>query len=133
MSGERMKLICRIDRKIYACVTEDISSDEVIITSKQIAHIFEGHSEKEHSKVIERLAESVQNPDYILRDSDPRTAVVFKMFQKNDTERYRIILKLAANDPEHPKNSIITAFYISEKKWNKYLRNKTILYKRDGL
>lgn len=81
---------------------------------------------------MKRLAESIQSPDYILRDADPRTAIVFKMYSEKD-ERYRIILKLAVNDPEHPKNSVITAFYISEKKWNKYLRNKEILYKRPDL
>ena len=44
---------------------------------------------------------------------------------------YRVILRLAtSSDDKDKKNSIITAFYISEKKWNKYLRNKIILYKR---
>lgn len=124
-----MLFVCKLDRGIYSCVTEDIVSDDVIITEKQVQHIFEGHSEKEHALVIQRLAESVQAPDYILRDTDPRTAVVFKQFVV-ENERYRIILKLAADDPKHPMNSIITAFYISEKKWNKYLRNKEILYKR---
>jgi len=31
---------------------------------------------------------------------------------------------------ERKENSIIMAFHISEKKWNKYLRNKIILYKK---
>ena len=132
-SGDGVNFICKLDRSIYSCVTEDITTDEVVITSKQITHIFEGHPEEEHAKVIERLAESVQAPDYIIADPDPRTAIVFKMFVGENDERYRIILKLAGNDPEHPKNSIITAFYISEKKWNKYLRNKKVLYRRDGL
>lgn len=132
-SGGGVNFICKLDRSIYSCVTEDITTDEVVITSKQITHIFEGHPEEEHAKVIERLAESVQAPDYIIADPDPRTAIVFKMFVGENDERYRIILKLAGNDPEHPKNSIITAFYISEKKWNKYLRNKKVLYRRDGL
>lgn len=131
--GNNVNFICKIDRNIYSCVTDDITTDEVVITSKQMAHIFEGHPEKEHANVIERLSEAVQTPDYIIADSDPRTAVVLKMFTSENDERYRIIMKLAGNDPEHPKNSIITAFYISEKKWNKYLRNKIILYKRNGL
>lgn len=132
-SGDGVNFICKLDRSIYSCVMEDITTDEVVITSKQMAHIFEEHPEKEHANVIERLSEAVQVPDYIIADSAPRTAVVLKMFTSEDDERYRIIMKLAGNDPEHPKNSIITAFYISEKKWNKYLRNKIILYKRDGL
>lgn len=132
MDGEDMQYIGRIDRNTYSCIADDISTDEVIITDKQILHIFDGHPEKEHYNVLQRLTESVENPDYILRDAEPRTAIVFKCFEI-DNERYRIILKLAANDPKHPKNSIITAFYISEKKWNKYLRNKEIVYKRPDL
>lgn len=72
-----MQFVCRINRKLYSCVAKDISTDEVIITSKQIAHIFEGHAEREHANVMKRLAESIQSPDYILRDADPRTAIVF--------------------------------------------------------
>lgn len=131
--GEGVQFVCRIGRAIYSCVAKDITTDEVIITSKQVAHIFEGHTEKEHAHVVEHLAEAVRVPDYILADPVPRTAIIFKMFAGENKERYRVILKLAANDPEHPKNSIITAFYISQKKWDKYLRNKTILYKREGL
>ncbi|MBQ8506319.1 MAG: hypothetical protein IJ466_02665 [Clostridia bacterium] len=119
--------------EIYRCVARDIAIDDVVITEKQIKHIFEDHPEKEHANVIARLKAAILEPDYILKDAAPRTAVVFKQFVVQD-ERYRIILKLAAaDDPIHPLNSIITAFYISEKKWNKSLRNKTILYKRGDL
>ena len=79
------------------------------------------------------VQEAVENPDYILRDEDPRMAVVLKEYKAENEERYRVIVKLAANDPKHPKNSIITAFYISRKKWDKYLRNKEILYIRPGI
>lgn len=130
-AGGDVNYICRLDRSIYSCVSEDITTDEVVITQKQINHILEGHTEKEHARVLERLAESVQVPDFILRDHDPQTAIIFKAFEGDNEERYRVILKLATNDPQHPQNSIITAFYISEKKWNKYLRNKKILYRRE--
>ena len=130
MNKTGVSFVCRLNKGIYACVSDDISTDEVVITEKQVAHIFEGHTEKEHANVIARLAESVQFPDYILEDADPQTAVILKMFVDENEEHYRVILKLATNDPKHPLNSIITVFYISEKKWRKYLRNKKILYKR---
>lgn len=134
VGGGGVQFIGKIDRSIYSCVAEDISTDEVIITDKQIIHIFEGHGEEEHANVIQHLAAAVAEPDYILGDSDPRTAIVLKCITlAEEDERYRIILKLAADDPQHPKNSIITAFFISEKKWNKYIRNKDILYKRPEL
>ena len=132
-AGDGVRFVCNLDRSIYSCVTENITTSEVIITEKQVIHIFEGHSEAEHAKVVERLQEAVENPDYILRDEDPRTAVVLKEYKAENEERYRVIMKLAANDPKHPKNSIITVFCISRKKWDKYLRNKEILYIRPGI
>ena len=38
-----MQTIGKIDRDIYKCVTEDILTDEVVITEKQILHIKERH------------------------------------------------------------------------------------------
>lgn len=35
-----------------------------------------------------------------------------------------------ANKPEH-KNSVITFLSVNERTWNKYLRNKEILYKKE--
>ena len=131
-AGDGVRFICNLDPGIYQCVVQDIKTDEVIITEKQVVHIFEDHRETEHTRVVERLKDAVLSPDYILRDDDPRTAVILKEYREDDAH-YRVILKLAANDPKHPKNSIITAFYISRKKWNKYIRQKEILYKRIGL
>lgn len=126
-----MLYIGQIDRSVYACVASDISTEDVVITEKQVRHVFTGHPEMEHINVVERLAEALRDPDYILADNTPRTAVVFKLLIEQD-ERYRIILKLATKtDEQHPCNSVITAFYISEKKWNKYLRNKKVLYSRN--
>ena len=126
-----MLYIGRIDKAIYACVAEDISVEETVITQKQMEHIFDSHPQKAHANVMQRLSEALRDPDYILADKAPRTAVVFRQFMEGD-ERYRVILKLATKtDEQHPYNSIITAFYISEKKWNKYLRNKKVLYSRN--
>ena len=128
-----MRFICRLDRSIYSCVTEHIASDAVVITEKQAAHIFENHPQREHADVIARLSDIVRSPDYILRDDDPRIAVVLKSFQI-DGVRYRVILKLAsAEDQAHACNSILTAFFISGKKMAKYLRNKKVLYRRPGI
>ena len=123
----------KIDLRVYRVISDDIATDDVIITRKQIEHVFDGHPEKKHEKVIERLGSAVWDPDYILRDEDPQTAIVLKKYEEQG-EQYRIILKLAkAGDLKHPKNSIITAFYISEKKWKKYIRNKHVVYSRPEL
>ena len=38
-----MVTIGHIDRELYRCVAEDITTDEVIITEEQIQHIKERH------------------------------------------------------------------------------------------
>ena len=57
--------IGKLNLEIYKCVTDDIVTDEVIITDEQIAHIKE-----RHPTVYERygkyLTEIIENPDYIL-------------------------------------------------------------------
>lgn len=40
-----MHSIGKIDREIYKCITEDIRTDEVIITNNQIQHIKDRHPE----------------------------------------------------------------------------------------
>lgn len=129
-----MQSIAKLDLAIYRCVAPDLLTDEVIITAKQVQHIFQGHPQKEHAHVMQALEATISQPDYVLADShaDHRmdTAIVMKRFPKEDGG-YRVILRLATStDPAEQKNSVITASFISEKKWNKYLRNKTVLYKR---
>ena len=63
-------------------------------------------------------------PDYILEANRPHTAFVLKAFRV-DGVRFQLILRLVTvENPEGYSNSIITFLKISEKKWNKYLRNK---------
>ena len=35
----------KIDRKIYKCITDDVATDEVILTDNQLQHILERHPE----------------------------------------------------------------------------------------
>lgn len=134
LDGDRMIYIGKIDLEMYRCVASDILTDEVIITEKQIQHIFNSHPGCIHSSTLTELSTAIAEPDYILQDTQTEhisdTAIVMKKIHREDGG-CRVILRLAtSSDDEEKKNSIITAFYISEKKWNKYLRNKIILYKR---
>lgn len=122
--------IGRIDLKIYSVVFPQITTDEVILTPKQSLHMQIRHPDC-WEEVKENLSRALAQPDYILRDASFATAVVLKKIWVQG-RAYRVILRLATpSDPAEYKNSIITAFEISEKKWNKYLRNKQILYKRE--
>lgn len=124
-----MHIICKIDRSIYSVVTPQILTDEVVLTDGQLAHIKERHPQ-DYERYAPYLPELLMRPDFILEANRPHTALVLKEFHV-DGVRFQLILRLVTvNDPKGYSNSIITFLKISEKKWNKYLRNKKILYSR---
>ena len=61
-----MHIIGTLNRSIYSCVTEDICTDEVIITDKQIEQIKERHS-GDYERFHSYFADIIANPDYIFR------------------------------------------------------------------
>lgn len=122
--------IGKINIDIYKCVTEDITTDEVIITEKQIQHIKERHP-NDYEMYFNYAKEIVENPDYVLQANKPYTAFILKHIVEND-KNYQIILRLkTSDDPNEYKNSIITFLKVSDKRYNRYLRTKKILYKAE--
>lgn len=120
----------KINRDIYKCVTEDIITDEVIVTDERIQHIKERHP-NDYERFYSYLPEIIANPDYIIKANKPDTATVLKEIIDNG-EKFQLVLRLVTSkDKPEFKNSIITFLKINERTWNKYLRNKEILYKRD--
>lgn len=74
-----MHYITKIDVEKYRCITEDITTDEVIITDERIAHIEEHHPG--HYKIVEPFLKDVlENPIYILADA-PNTGLILKAVQ----------------------------------------------------
>lgn len=120
----------KINRDIYKCITEDIRTDEVIITDNQIQHIKERHP-NDYERFSEYFSEIVKEPDYIIESPKPSTALVLKEIIQAD-EKFKTVVRLAtAGDNPEYKNSIITFMKIDLKEWNRLLRNKKILYKRE--
>lgn len=105
-----------------------ITTDEVIITDERIQHIRDRHP-GHYEAVMPFLQMVIAEPDYILEDAR-NTGLVLKWIEENGT-RIQIVLRLhtSADAPGY-KNSVISAWKISESRWNNYLRNKHILYKR---
>lgn len=125
-----MKLVGKINKKIYKCITQDIVSDEVIITDVQIQHI-KDHHPNDFERFSKYFSEIVAEPDYIFRGNKPDTAVILKEII-DAGERFQTILRLCTSkDTEGFKNSIITFMKIDEKRWKRYLRTKEILYRRE--
>ncbi|MCX4339986.1 MAG: PBECR2 nuclease fold domain-containing protein [Lachnospiraceae bacterium] len=128
--GIEVHTIGRIDKKIYKCVTEDIVTDEVIITDERIAHIQERHP-NDYERFCSYIPEILENPDYIIETAKPYTAVILKEIE-NQGEKFKLVLRIKVkSDPAEYKNSIMTFWHIGETTWKKSLKNKKILYKRE--
>ena len=101
----------------------------MILTDKQVEHIKERHP-NDYELYFKFIKEIVENPDYIIRDNKPNTGFLLKTFLKED-KRFQLILRLhTSDDIKEYKNSIITFLKINRKKYNQYLRNKEIVWKR---
>lgn len=127
--GASVRRIGKIDIEKYRVVTDHIRTDEVIITETQIDHIRERHPETLED--LERYAALiVRDPDYIL-ENRPNTGLLLKEVEEAG-RKYQLILRLCIpSDAESYKNSIITFTRVREKEWNRLLRNKKILYKKE--
>ena len=114
-----MYRVGKIDREIYHCIAEDIVTDEVIITVVQIMHIRERHP-NDYELFSTYFDEIIRDPDYIIEA------------KKDVKEVFKMVLRLiTSKDNLDYKNSIITFMKIDDKEWNRLLRNKKILYKRE--
>ena len=121
--------ICKIDRDVYSCICGALATDEVIITDKQIEH------SNEHNGAYEKYCESVKrvigNPKYIFEDSMPQTGLVVGELDSDYGKSLMVVLRIkTSTDPENYKNSIISCWDISEKRLNRYIKNRKLLYKR---
>ena len=125
-----MHIIGKINKNIYKCVTEDITTEEVIITDNQINHIKNRHP-NDYENFSSYFSDILSAPDLILEANKPNTAFILKQITENDLTVQLILRLQTSQDPKGYKNSIITFLKIDIKTWNKYLRNKKILYRKD--
>lgn len=122
-----MGKICDLDVEKYRCVSPDIRTSEVILTDERILHIKERHP-GDYEDIEPFLGEAIVSPDYILEDA-PNTGLILKRI-KEEEMRFQLVLRLhTSSDLKGRKNSIISAWKISDSRWNNYVRNKKILYK----
>ena len=125
-----MHIIGKINKNIYKCVTDDITTEEVIITDNQINHIKNRHP-NDYENFSSYFSDILSDPDFILEANKPNTAFILKQITENDLTVQLILRLQTSQDPKGYKNSIITFLKIDIKTWNKYLRNKKILYRKD--
>ena len=125
-----VRFVCDLNPEIYNRVVPIIKTCHVIITDKQLIHIRERHPDISET-VMERLAEIIQEPDYIIATEKLYTANVLKRIECNG-KSYQLVLRIYTDgDPDGFQNSIITFMSVNEKRYHQYLRNRRILYKRE--
>lgn len=121
--------IGRINRKLFTKITQNIITDEVILTRERYIHIVEGHKE-DFELYGNLLREIIEEPDYILKDyKNTNTAMIIKHI---DNTNINVILRLAiGNDDVHTKNSIMTLYRIRDKNLKKLQEKNKTVYKRE--
>lgn len=125
-----MQTVGKLDKTIYKCITKDMVTDEVIITSERISHVKERHP-NDYERFFTYLPIIIEKPDYIVEANKPNTAVILKEITDNG-EKFKVILRISVKkDPVGYKNSIITFMHIGDTTWKKTLKNKNILYTKE--
>lgn len=128
--GSNVQTVGRIDIEKYRCITDEITTDEVIITPERIQHIEERHP-GDYEQFVKYIADILENPDYILEANKPNTGVILKEIEENG-EKFKVILRVKVeSDPAEYRNSILSFWQIGETTWKKNVKNKKILYKRE--
>lgn len=128
--NQDVNFVCKIDRSLYHVIEQDLVTDEVIITEQQILHIEEGHP-GDYNRLAAHIPDVLQQPDYILRGNRPHTALVLKQISTPEMTAEVILRLKVSGDPEEYKNSIITMWNISQKRFRRLLRQSEILYKKE--
>ena len=121
----------KIDKNIYKCITDDIVTDEVIITDNQIQHILDRHPDA-YETAMKEMRTAIESPDYIIADDKHNnTGLVIKKF-KMKGDNLQLVLRICTHKDEPGyKNSVISCWEISEKRLENYLKNKRVLYKKE--
>lgn len=126
-----MRLVGKLNKEIYRCISEDIQTEDVIITEERIQHIKDRHPD-DYERYCGFLTEIVAQPDFIVETNKPNTALILKEFIGEEGETFKTVLRLVTSTDEPTfKNSIITFMRINRKEWTRLLKNKRIIYKRE--
>lgn len=121
--------IGKIDIKLFAGISKNIITNEVILTNERYLHIIEGHKE-DFSLYANIIPQIIKTPDYILKDyKNKNTAMIIKSI---DDTNINIIIKLAiGEDKIHCKNSIMTMYRVRNKNLKKLMEKNKTIYKKE--
>ena len=122
-----IKLLGKIDTKMYDFIPSDICSDDVVLTKRQFQHIGEKHPEVS-TNFDKYFPQIIENPDYIIESDKPNTAILLYRLPYNDKIGKAVLRLATVDDNPNYKNSIITFMCIDDRELARLLRNKKVVY-----
>lgn len=126
-----MQYVGKINREIYRAITDDITTEDVVISDERIAH------SNQHGNAFEKYgkyaADVLSDPDFIIADKRPNTAVLYRKIETGEKTIQRILRLHVSTDNPAYKNSIISFWDIGEKRRKAYEKNGKTIYKRGPL
>lgn len=126
-----MQIIAVIERSLYAAISDSIVSEPVIITDERVDHIRQRHpGDWEHYSAF--VSDTITDPDFILRDDHPDTAVCVKQVMADGEIRFlRTTMRLQTRkEMKARENSVLTFQKINRKEYGRLSRSKKVVYKR---
>ncbi len=107
-----------------------LTTNEVIITDERIAHIKIRHKE-DYNLFFLHIENLIINPDFVIKDTRNRNTVF--MIKKLENTNLNAVIKLAVDNNNGYKNSVITFYRMREKNLLKFLKRneRRILYKKE--
>lgn len=127
----KVHTIGKLRKEIYKCISDNIATDEVIITDERIKHIKERRGVDFWEKYERYFPLILSDPDYIFPDARVHTAIVCKTIEE-DEGTINLVLRLAVEgDNPSYKNSILTAIRENKRRFAQRLRNNTPVYQKN--
>lgn len=106
-----------------------IQTDRIIVTNERLLHIQERHPQD--YELFEKYGQdSVQNPDYIIRDMKNK-GTVFMVKKLSDTNLNVVVRVVLDTDKNGLQNSVMTFYRIRERNLRKMIEKNTLLYKKE--
>lgn len=105
-----------------------INSNKVILRNERLEHIKERHPEVVDI-ITNNIKTIIEDPDYILKDYKNKNTI-WHIKNIND-ENINIVIKLSVTNDlgsKNYKNSIITAYKLSEKQKKRYMKKAKVLF-----
>ncbi len=126
-----MRYVGKIDREIYYCISDNIITDEVIITDERIQHIIDRRGKEFYEAYSPDFGNILADPDYVFADARPNTALACKTLNRDGAAVNLVVRFAVESDDSQYKNSIITAIKENGKRFAQRIRNNVPLYKKE--